>query len=101
MRILLVEDDPLIGNGLHLGLKREGYAVDWDQDGGAASVALRTTSYGLLLLDLGLPNQDGLTVLRHLRKRGDATPTIILTARDAIEQRVAGLDSGADDYLVS
>ena len=100
MRILLVEDDPLIGNGLCLGLKREGYAVDWDQDGDTASLALRTTTYGLLLLDLGLPSQDGLKVLRELRRSGDATPTIILTARDAVEQRIAGLDSGADDYLV-
>lgn len=100
MRILLVEDDPLIGNGLHLGLRREGFAVDWVQDGDAASLALRTTAYGLLLLDLGLPNRDGLTVLRELRQRNDATPSINLTARDALSDRIAGLDSGADDYLV-
>lgn len=100
MRILLVEDDPLIGNGLHLGLRREGFAVDWVQDGNSASLALRTTPYGLLLLDLGLPNRDGLTVLRELRQRDDATPAIILTARDALSDRITGLDSGADDYLV-
>ncbi|HDR9757812.1 TPA: response regulator [Burkholderia cepacia ATCC 25416] len=100
MRILLVEDDPLIGNGLHLGLRREGFAVDWVQDGNAASLALRTTAYGLLLLDLGLPNRDGLTVLKELRQRDDATPAIILTARDGLPDRIAGLDSGADDYLV-
>lgn len=100
MRILLVEDDPLIGNGLHLGLRREGFAVDWVQDGNAASLALRTTPYGLLLLDLGLPNRDGLTVLRELRQRDDATPAIILTARDDLSDRITGLDSGADDYLV-
>lgn len=100
MRLLLVEDDPLIGNGLQQGLQQEGFAVDWVQDGAAAAVALRTTSYGVLLLDLGLPNQDGLSVLRGLRQRDDTMPVIIITARDALPDRVAGLDSGADDYLV-
>ncbi|PMS19650.1 DNA-binding response regulator [Trinickia dabaoshanensis] len=100
MRILLVEDDALIGDGLRHGLRREGFAVDWAQDGEAASLALRTTSYGLVLLDLGLPRQDGLTLLSRLRRGNDATPVIIITARDAVPDRVAGLDSGADDYLV-
>jgi len=100
MRILLVEDDALIGSGLQQGLQREGFAVDWARDGDAASLALRTTSYGLVLLDLGLPGQDGLTLLARLRQRNDDTPVIIITARDAVPDRVAGLDGGADDYLV-
>lgn len=100
MRILLVEDDPLIGSGLQRGLQREGFAVDWAQDGDAATLALRTASYGLVLLDLGLPGQDGLTLLARLRQRRDDVPVIIITARDAVPDRVAGLDSGADDYLV-
>ena len=100
MRILLVEDDPLIGNGLRLGLRREGFAVDWAQDGNAGALALRTTAYGLVLLDLGLPNQDGMTLLAALRRRDDATPVIVITARDSVPDRVAGLDGGADDYLV-
>ncbi|EKS72668.1 two component transcriptional regulator [Burkholderia sp. SJ98] len=100
MRVLLVEDDALIGSGLQYGLRREGMAVDWVQDGEAASLALRTTSYGLVLLDLGLPKQDGLTLLRKLRGRNDATAVIIITARDGIADRVDGLDGGADDYMV-
>ena len=100
MRILLVEDDTLIGSGLQQGLQREGFAVDWAQDGDAATLALRTTSYGLVLLDLGLPGQDGLTLLARLRQRNDDTPVIIITARDAVPDRVAGLDGGADDYIV-
>lgn len=100
MRILLVEDDPLIGNGLRIGLRREGFAVDWVQDGEAGALALRTTVYGLVLLDLGLPNQDGMTLLAALRKRDDSTPVIVITARDSVPDRVAGLDGGADDYLV-
>jgi two-component system, OmpR family, response regulator len=100
MRILLVEDDPLIGNGLQHGLRQEGFAVDWVQDGNAAALALRMTPYGLLLLDLGLPSQGGLMVLKELRQRDDALPVIIITARDGLPDRVAGLDGGADDYLV-
>ena len=100
MRILLVEDDELIGSGLQQGLQGEGFAVDWVQDGNAASLALRTTSYGLVLLDLGLPKQDGLTLLKRLRERDDDTSVIIVTARDAVPDRVAGLDGGADDYIV-
>lgn len=100
MRILLVEDDMLVGSGLQNGLRREGFAVDWAQNGDAASFALHATPYGLVLLDLGLPKQDGLTLLKRLRQRNDGTPVIITTARDAVADRVAGLDGGADDYLV-
>ncbi|TAM45196.1 MAG: response regulator [Burkholderiaceae bacterium] len=100
MRILLVEDDMLIGSGLQQGLRRNGFAVDWTQDGDSASLALRTTSYGLVLLDLGLPKRDGLTLLTQLRERNDGTSIIIITARDAVPDRVAGLDGGADDYMV-
>ncbi|SAL52264.1 response regulator [Caballeronia concitans] len=100
MRILLVEDDVLIGRGLQHGLRKEGMAVDWTTDGEAAAIALRTTSYGLILLDLGLPKQDGLTLLKNLRGRHDPTAVIIITARDGVPDRVAGLDGGADDYMV-
>ncbi|MDH6147104.1 MULTISPECIES: response regulator [Paraburkholderia] len=100
MRILLAEDDPLIGNGLQQGLQRAGFAVDWATDGDAAALALNTTSYGLVLLDLGLPKQDGLALLAKLRARNVDTPVIIITARDAVPDRVAGLDGGADDYIV-
>lgn len=100
MRVLLVEDDPLIGSGLEEGLRQEGFAVDWVRDGDAATLALRTTPYGLLLLDLGLPGKDGLTLLTALRRRDDALPAIVITARDAVTDRIAGLDAGADDYLV-
>ncbi|MBB5428997.1 DNA-binding response OmpR family regulator [Paraburkholderia sp. JPY158] len=100
MRILLGEDDPLIGNGLQQGLQTAGFAVDWTTDGDAAALALNTTSYGLVLLDLGLPKQDGLTLLARLRARNVDTPVIIITARDAVPERVAGLDGGADDYIV-
>lgn len=100
MRVLLVEDDPLIGSGLEQGLKQEGFAVDWVKDGDAATLALRTTGYGLLLLDLGLPNRDGLSVLAALRLRDETLPVIVITARDGLPDRIAGLDSGADDYLV-
>lgn len=100
MRLLLVEDDPMIGESVHLGLIQEGYAVDWVKNGPSAESALAAESYGLMLLDLGLPGKDGLEVLRGLRSRGDRLPVLILTARDAVADRVAGLDSGADDYLV-
>lgn len=100
MRVLLVEDDPLIGSGLEQGLKQEGFAVDWVKDGDAATLALRTTGYGLLLLDLGLPNRDGLSVLAALRRRDETLPVIVITARNGLPDRIAGLDSGADDYLV-
>lgn len=100
MRLLLVEDDPMIGSGLQQGLRKENYTVDWVQDGKSALLALETTPYALLLLDLGLPQQDGMTVLKALRRRDESLPAIIITARDALADRVAGLNSGADDYLV-
>jgi two-component system response regulator QseB len=99
MRLLLVEDDRMIGEGLRATLRLEGHAIDWVQDAPAASAALRADRFDLVLLDLGLPRGDGLDVLRELRARGDATPVIVLTARDGLSHRVAGLDAGADDYL--
>lgn len=100
MRILLAEDDPMIGDSLCKGLRGEGFTVDWVQDGRSAELALETTSYALVLLDLGLPKKDGLAVLHGWRQRGLTVPVLILTARDAVPDRVKGLDSGADDYLV-
>lgn len=99
MRILLVEDDPMIGDSLRKGLRAEGFTVDWVQDGRSAELAVDTTDYALVLLDLGLPKKDGLVVLHGWRQRGLTLPVLILTARDAVPDRVKGLDSGADDYL--
>ncbi len=100
MRLLIVEDDPMIGDSVRKGLRQEGYTVDWARDGAAAELALANGVYDLLLLDLGLPRQDGLEVLKKLRRTGNAIPTLIVTARDAVADRVRGLDAGADDYLV-
>jgi len=100
MRLLLVEDDRMIGESLRSALRLEGYAVDWVRDAAAAQSTLASERFDLLLLDLGLPKGDGLDVLRSLRDRNDATPTIVLTARDGLGDRVVGLDAGADDYLV-
>jgi DNA-binding response OmpR family regulator len=100
MRILLVEDDAMIGKAVLDVLRTEHYAVDWVRDGSAADAALLAERYDLVLLDLGLPRADGLTVLRALRSRGDAVPVLVATARDAVGDRVAGLDAGADDYIV-
>jgi DNA-binding response OmpR family regulator len=100
MRVLVVEDDRMIAKGLHTALRQDGYAVDGVSDGRSASEALRGSKFDLVLLDLGLPERDGLEVLRDLRRRGDATPVIIVTARDDIETRIEGLDAGADDYIV-
>lgn len=100
MRILLAEDDPQLGDGLMVGLRQAGHAVDWVRDGVAAELALKSEPFDLLLLDLGLPRLDGVTVLRQLRARGQTLPVLILTARDAVNDKVAGLDAGADDYLV-
>lgn len=100
MRVLLVEDDPMIAQGLQTALRQDGYAVDWVGDGNAADEALRTSSFDIVLLDLGLPGRDGLSVLRNLRERRNATPVIILTARDDVQDRIAGLDAGSDDYIV-
>ncbi|MBX9811716.1 MAG: response regulator [Burkholderiales bacterium] len=100
MRLLLVEDDPMIGASVQKGLRQDGFVVDWVRDGHAAELAAANGVYSLILLDLGLPKKDGLDVLATLRKRGNTTPVLVLTARDAITDRVKGLDSGADDYLV-
>jgi DNA-binding response OmpR family regulator len=100
MRVLLAEDDPMIAKGLERALRQDGYAVDAVADGRSAAEALRTSVFDLVLLDLGLPGRDGLKVLRELRDRGDSTPVIIVTARDDVQNRIAGLDCGADDYIV-
>ncbi|MBW8457891.1 MAG: response regulator [Thiobacillus sp.] len=100
MRILLVEDDELLGDGLAAGLRHCGYNVDWLRDGESARAALATEDYAALVLDLGLPRLDGMAVLRLLRAEGNAIPVLILTARDTTWDKVGGLDSGADDYLV-
>jgi len=99
MRVLLVEDDPILGDGIKTGLKQDKYNVDWLSDGGQASNALETDHYDLILLDLNLPVKNGLDVLKEMRRQDNGTPVLILTARDAIEDRVKGLDMGADDYL--
>jgi two-component system response regulator QseB len=100
MRFLLVEDDPMIGDTLRAALRMEGHAVDWVRDATAAQSTLASERFDLVLLDLGLPQGSGLDVLRAARARGDTTPVIVLTARDGPGDRVAGLDAGADDYLV-
>jgi two-component system, OmpR family, response regulator QseB len=100
MRVLVVEDDRMIAQGLNTALKQDGYAVDGVSDGKSASAALRSSRFDVVLLDLGLPERDGLDVLRELRSRGDATPVIIVTARDDVQNRIQGLDAGADDYIV-
>jgi two-component system OmpR family response regulator/two-component system response regulator QseB len=100
MRILLAEDDPQLGDGLMVGLRQAGYAVDWVKDGVAADLALKNESYDLLVLDLGLPRLDGMRVLAQLRERRQDLPVLLLTARDATGDKIAGLDAGADDYLV-
>ncbi|MBK7815462.1 MAG: response regulator transcription factor [Rhodocyclaceae bacterium] len=100
MRVLLVEDDPQLGDGLMVGLRQSGFAVDWLKDGEAADRALASEDFDLLVLDLGLPKLAGMELLRRLRGRGQVLPVLILTARDATADKIAGLDSGADDYLV-
>lgn len=100
MRVLIVEDDRLLGDAVQAGLKQAGFAADWVQDGIAAEAALACEPYAAVVLDLGLPKRSGLEVLRRQRQRGNKVPVIILTARDAIEDRIHGLDAGADDYLV-
>ena len=100
MRILLVEDDALLGDAWQAGLREAGFAVDWLRDGAAADAALKSESFSALVLDLGLPRLAGLDLLRRARARGDRTPVVIVTARDALDDRVRGLDGGADDYVV-
>jgi len=100
MRVLLVEDDLMIAQAVRTALEQDGYAVDCVHDGSAAGAAIESSSFDLVLLDLGLPRRGGLQVLREARARGDATPIIIITARDEVQSRIAGLDAGADDYVV-
>lgn len=100
MRILLAEDDPLLGDGLRAGLRQLGFLVDWVRDGEAAERELGAQPYEAAVLDLGLPRKDGLEVLAAIRRAGIATPVLVLTARDAVPDRIRGLDVGADDYVV-
>jgi two-component system, OmpR family, response regulator QseB len=100
LRILLVEDDAMLGEAVRKGLAALAHAVDWARDGVAAAAHWRSAQYDLVLLDLGLPKRDGLGVLRDARRDGLETPVLILTARDAVSDRIAGLDAGADDYLL-
>ncbi|MFN3543671.1 MAG: response regulator [Thiobacillus sp.] len=100
MKILLVEDDPTLGEAVMLALRQAGFAVDWARDGVQADAALTGYAYDAVLLDLGLPRREGLEVLRALRRRGASLPVLILTARDSVDDRVRGLDAGADDYLL-
>ncbi len=100
MRLLLVEDDPLLGDGVRTGLGQEDYTVDWFRDARSAEAVLKSEHYDLMILDLGLPDKSGLEVLKQLRAQGNDLPVLILTARDSVSDRVAGLDNGADDYMI-
>ncbi len=100
MRLLLIEDDPMIGKSIREGLRREGYSVDWVRDGWAGERSVQEESYDLVMLDLGLPRRDGLQVLTGMRVSGKSVPVLVITARDDVDDRVKGLDAGADDYLV-
>src|SRR3990167_3693154 len=100
MRILLAEDDTLLGDGLRAGLRKAGFQVDWVRDGAAAERELRAQSYAAAVLDLGLPLKDGMDVLAAVRRAGVTVPVLVLTARDAVPDRIRGLDLGADDYVV-
>jgi DNA-binding response OmpR family regulator len=100
MRLLLVEDDQILGNGIEAGLKQAGFAVDWVRDGRSAQLALEQVTYEMVVLDLGLPRVTGLELLHQLRAHGSDLPVLILTARDTVRDRVAGLEAGGDDYLI-
>lgn len=100
MRVLLVEDDRMIGEAIESALQDATYAVDWARDGLAALIAIESQTYDLTLLDLGLPKKDGINVLNTLRAKGNLMPVLIITARDAVEDRIKGLDAGADDYVL-
>lgn len=99
MRLLLVEDDELLGDAVKAGLTQFGYIVDWLKDGEAAKAAIKSESFELIILDLGLPKLSGLAFLQYIRQEGNTTPVIILTARETVGDRIKGLDSGADDYM--
>lgn len=99
MRLLVIEDDPALGEAVSRCLRQDGYAVDWEQDGGVADEVLQYQQYDMVVIDIGLPTMDGISVLRAMRKRGDKTPVLMLTARTAIDDRIDALDVGADDYL--
>ena len=100
MRVLVVEDDPLLGRGVQAGLEQAGFSADWVRDGISAAAAIEGNDYAAVVLDLGLPRLEGLELLRRLRGAGNRTPVLILSARDALEDRVRGLDAGADDYVM-
>ena len=100
MRLLLVEDDPMIGASVQRGLRQDGHTVDWVRDGTAAELAVANGVHEMILLDLGLPRKSGLDLLASLRRKGVALPVLVITARDSVADRVKGLDAGADDYLV-
>jgi len=100
MRLLVVEDDQMIGASMQLGLKKSGLTVDWVRDGKSAELALGNGVYDMMILDLGLPHKGGLELLSQLRQQGNDLPVLIVTARDTVDDKVAGLNSGADDYLV-
>ena len=100
MRLLLIEDDPMIGRAVQDGLSRAGFTVDWATDGSSGEAAIGNAVYDAVLLDLGLPRVDGLSLLRRLRGRRDNVPVLIISARDAVSERVSGLNAGADDYLL-
>ena len=100
MRVLVVEDDPLLGDGIQAGLAQAGFAADWVRDGVAAELALGAAAHDAVVLDLGLPRLAGLELLRRMRQAGNKTPVVVVTARDAVEDRIKGLDGGADDYVI-
>ncbi|GMQ91874.1 MAG: response regulator [Gammaproteobacteria bacterium] len=100
MRILLVEDDLILGDGIKAGLEQDGYVVEWAQDGVSAERFVSAMAFDAVVLDIGLPKQDGITTLMHMRKNNINTPVLLLTARDTVQDRITGLDSGADDYLI-
>ena len=100
MRILVIEDDEMLGSSIRDGLQHMGHTIEWLQDGLAAEQALSTNTFDIMLLDLSLPGQDGMTLLRRIRQQGNDIPVLIISARDRLDQRIAGLDEGADDYLI-
>lgn len=100
MRLLVVEDDVMLGEALQVGLRQQGFSVDWLKDGVAAQQALQTEPFAAMVLDLGLPRRSGIEVLQELRGQGGTLPVLILTARDRVEDRIGGLDAGADDYMI-